>query len=84
MDDKSTVDQETQPQQSYLRQACPEYIPLLPTQLHLYCARVYINQMQRQLLWNLWDLTYINNSGATSMTYSYAFTILERHQCPKR
>lgn len=44
MDDKSTADQETQPQQSYLQQACPGYIPLLPplpaTQLHLYYARL--------------------------------------------
>lgn len=70
-DDKSTAAQETQSQQSYLQQAHPEYIPLLPplpaTQLHLYYERFYINQTQRQLLWNLRDLMYINHSAATSM-----------------
>lgn len=72
MDDKSTEDQETQPQQSYLQQAYAEYIPLLPTlpatQLHLYYARSNVSQTQRQLLWNLRNLMYINNSGATRTT----------------
>lgn len=47
-----------------------------------YYVRSYINQMQTWLLWNPRDIVYINNSGATSMTYPYAFTTLEKHQCP--
>lgn len=81
--DKSTVGQDTHPQ-SYLHPAIPEYISLkltlLPTQFVLW--EVLRKPNRDGCCKILRDFMYTNNTGTTSTTHSYAFTALEKHQCP--